>query len=83
MEFTIEYNQVVPYTATVEAESAEEALKQILDNMDSEWPFEDNGEPFVCYAKIESEEGDMTEVECCVEHPYQAIEKLQIEKEEE
>lgn len=75
MEFKIEYHQVIPFTATVEAETKEEALKKILDNMDEDWPFEEE-EPYICHAEISEEDNASSSIECCCEHPYQSLEEL-------
>ena len=71
----MEYTISTPYTATVEAESPEEALKQILENED--WPFENEEEPFVSSAEILDEDADQVgRVEDYMEQPRQMIEQL-------
>ena len=75
MEYTINYFISTPYTATVEAESPEEALKQILENED--WPFENEEEAFVSSAEILDEEGmQLDSVMDYLEQPREMIEQL-------
>lgn len=79
MEYRIEYGVMVPYIATVEADSPQEAIDKLLEDYHNNWPFEEI-ETTVEYAVIEDEEeGQCWDVDCCLEHPYQALEKLKKE----
>ena len=76
MEYTINYTICQPYSATVEADSPEEALKQVLKDPHKDWPF-DEEEYVATSAEILDEDYERIEhIEDSPEHPYQIIEKL-------